>query len=172
MRWTEAACLLAISLLTGACSTAPVRIPGDSVDELAVPAGAGQGCATLGSFVDARPNAELGTLGAREFVYEDYPGWLQRQLARRLAGGGPPVRIELLRAYLETNRSTLSFTVVLRSHFPGQPARVHRGSDTRINWFNSNGELGSFIERASEQAIVQLLAQANAACAPPGRGEE
>lgn len=172
MRWTEAASLLAFALLTGACSTAPVRIPAESVDELAAPARAIPGCAALGSFVDARPNAELGTLGAREFVFEDYPGWLRRQLERRLAGDGPPVRIELLRAYLETNRSTLSFTVVLRSQVRGQPPRVHRGSDTRINWFNSNGELGSFVERASEQAIKQLVAQADAACAATAPGME
>lgn len=172
MRWTDAASLLAITLLTGACSTAPVRIPADSVDDLAKPAGAGPGCAALGSFVDARPNAELGTLGAREFVYEDYPGWLRRQLAHRLGGDGPQLRIELLRAYLETNRSTLSFTVVLRSQVPGQPARVHRGSDTRINWFNSNGELGSFIERASERAITELVAQADVNCAAPRTGAQ
>ena len=110
---------------------------------------------------------ELGTLGYREFAYQDYSGWLRRQLAARMGKDSPdaaPLQVELLRAYMETNRSTLTFTVVLRSQLGDAPPTVHRGSDTRVNWFNSDSELGNFIERASAAAIKHLMVTHQVGC--------
>jgi hypothetical protein len=169
-RWGTAGALAGV-LVLASCSSAPVRIDAEAVDEIAVTKRAPRAsCVRLGEFSDQRPVQELGTLGFREFVYPDYSGWLRRQLGTHLGETGAdkaPLRVELLRAYLETNRATLTFTVVLRSTLAGARPTVHRGSDTRTNWFGSDGELGNFIERASASAINHLLATHQATCTAP-----
>lgn len=166
--WQSVGALIG-ALALASCTSAPVRIDADAVDEIAVSRRAPRAsCISLGEYSDKRPVQELGTLGHREFTYPDYSGWLHRQLGVHLGEAGAnttPLKVELLRAYLETNRTTLTFTVVLRSRLGDAPPVVHRGSDTRISWLGSDGELGNFIERASALAIRHLLTIHRDACA-------
>jgi len=158
------ATVVALVLLLTACSTAPIRVEQKAIDDLTISERNAPQC-TLGiELVDARPESDLGTIGFREFVFDDYLGWLHRQLKTQFrtelaAPDAAVLRLELLRAYMETNRKTLSFNVVMRAARAGDPverSRLYRGASTRINWSGNQGELAAFIERASAEMIGHM----------------
>jgi hypothetical protein len=148
-----------VALLAACGTTKPLVIAADAVGD--VPEA--PSCGLTMVLLDKRPSSHLGLIGAREFVYPDYLAFLERQLAMRFAGreSAPSHQVELLRAYLETNRTTLSFNTVVRVRKPGesdQEARVYRGDTTKINWAGGDSELGAYIERSTE-ALLDTMAQ-------------
>jgi hypothetical protein len=156
---------LTISIVTAsllACSTKPIEISSGAVQDLKVKSAELSACAFRVEFADKRSNQDnLGNVGVRGFVYKDFSSWFMRQVERRLrtsdaAGSDPTLRVELLQAYLESNRSTLSFNVVLKSTLPGEDAIIVRGDTTKVNWIGNDGELGAYVERASDRALDKL----------------
>jgi len=147
----------AILALAGCVNTKPVVVAPAAIDDVRVDAT----CNLTPELVDRRPSDELGQLGFREFVFDDYLGYFERQLESRFVGTAPQPshRVELLRAYLESNRSTLSFNTVLRvrrSDESDGESRLYRGATTRISWFGNDGELAAFIERASADVLNKM----------------
>jgi hypothetical protein len=164
-RAAGAAC--AVLALAGCVNTKPVVVAPAAIDDVRVVST----CGLTPVLVDRRPSGELGQLGYREFVFEDYIGYFERQLRLRFVGAGaqPTHRVELLRAYLESNRTTLSFNTVLRVRKPDEPdgtGRLYRGATTRISWFGNDGELAAFIERATADVLDKMAAGER--CAPSG----
>jgi hypothetical protein len=154
-RCAGAACV--ILALAGCVNTKPLVVAPAAIDDLHVDAT----CELTPELVDRRPSDELGQLGFREFVFDDYLGYFERQLTSRFVGADPRPshRVELLRAYLESNRTTLSFNTVLRvrkSDEPDGESRLYRGATTRISWFGNDGELAAFIERATADVLSKM----------------
>lgn len=151
-----------LSVLLG-CSTQPMVVRPDAVSDLgAVPVAVAERCPRLGEFVDARPDQDMGKLSFRDFEFPVFPSWFETQLRNAFPEDGnlerAPMRLELLRSYLETNASTLSFTVVIRATIEPQHPQVFRGSITKVNWWGTQSEFGNYIESASDQAIARLRA--------------
>lgn len=149
--------LAAVSLATGCATTTSIAIPPDAVRDLE-PAST---CDLQVALVDRRQSTHLGYLADREFVYPDYFGYLDRQFRSRFVGetSSPTVHVQLLRAYLETNRQTLSFNTVLRAYREGESesrGNIYRGETTKVNWFGSDSELGAYIERATGEAVDKV----------------
>jgi hypothetical protein len=154
-RYAGAAC--AVLALAGCVNTKPVVVAPAAIDDVRVDAN----CGLTPELVDRRPSDELGQLGFREFVLDDFLGYFERQLESRFVGADPRPshRVELLRAYLESNRTTLSFNTVLRvrkSDEPDGESRLYRGATTRISWFGNDAELAAFIERATADVLNQM----------------
>lgn len=157
----------AILALAACANTKPVVVAPAAIDDVRVVAT----CGLTPELVDRRPSAELGQIGFREFVLDDYLGYLERQLKSRFVGtdSQPSHRVELLRAYIESNRTTLSFNTVLRvrrSDEPDTQARLYRGATTRISWFGNDGELAAYIERATTDVLDKMAAGER--CGTPG----
>lgn len=144
-------------MVAGCVTTQPIAIPPDAVSDLQnVPT-----CNLKVVLTDQRQTKHLGYLGDREFVYPDYFEYLDRQMQQRFSGADSValVHAQLLRAYLETNRSTLSFNTVLRVHRDGESplqGRIYRGENTRIAWLGTDSELGAYIERATRDAVEKI----------------
>jgi hypothetical protein len=138
-----------------ACSTKPIVMQKTALDN--VPITAIAKCNAHAVLNDARPAEELGNVGFRELQYNDYAGWLDHQIGQIFANDElqtvEPIKIDLLRSYIESNRATLSFNVVLRVS-----GKIYRGQSTRVNWFGGQSELANFIERASIQALTSMRA--------------
>jgi hypothetical protein len=147
-----------------ACSTKPIVMEKKALDN--VPTTAVAKCNARAVLIDARPAEELGNVGFRELQYGDYVGWLDRQIGQIFVARAPagdatvePIKIDLLRSYIESNRATLSFNVVLRVN-----GKIFRGQSTRVNWFGGQSELANFIERASIQALTAMRAGLEESC--------
>ena len=158
------------------CSTAPVVVPADAVDDVALPAGGGHASAWICgpvklAFLDARSTPEMGHLGGRSYTLEELPQWLEGQLRRHVPhdeASAAELDVKLERAYLETNRSTLSFTVILsarRVDLGDAQSRYYRGMDTKINWLGSDSELANYVERAAANALQNLIDLEGKRCA-------
>ncbi len=147
--------LLIALLLTGCISTKPIQIDQLAIDDVKLPK---SNCALNLKLFDNRPSAELGTIGFREFQFENYPDYLQRQLDRRFLQVENKAVFEarLLRAYIETNRTTLSFNVVVKMLEPGAPPRIYRGDTTNLNFFGNQSELAAFMERATIELVEKI----------------
>jgi hypothetical protein len=150
--------MLTCALLVAGCATTnPIAIPPDAVSDLqTAPA-----CNLKVALIDRRQTTHLGYLGDREFVYPDYFEYLDRQIKQRFAGADSAslIHVQLFRAYLETNRSTLSFNTVLRVHRQDESdseGRIYRGETTRVAWFGTDSELGTYIERATRDAVEKI----------------
>lgn len=155
--WKLLLTLAAVSLATGCATTTSIAIPTDAVRDLE-PAST---CDLQVTLVDHRQSKHLGYLADKEFVFPDYFEYLDRQLRSRFVGekSSPRIHVQLLRAYLETNRQTLSFNTVLRAYREGESnsqGKIHRGETTKVNWFGSDSELGAYIERATRDAVEKI----------------
>lgn len=151
--------------LVGCVNTKPVVVPSTAIDDVRVVST----CDLALELIDRRPTTELGQLHSREFVFDDYLGYFERQLRSRFVGDSqrPTHRVELLRAYIETNRTTFSFNTVLRVRGTNQSegeSRLYRGATTRVNWFGSDGELAAYVERATLDVLDQMAVGEN--CVP------
>lgn len=153
-----------LAAASSGCSTKAVVLNHEAVSNLrTAPASRSVQCPSLGEFVDARPDADMGRLGYRDFDFPEFKPWFEAQLRAALPSGDntdpeQTLRVELLRSYLETNRNTLSFTVVIRATLPGKAPQVLRGAVTKINWWGTQSEFGNYIESASTQVMARLRA--------------
>ncbi|NJR44205.1 hypothetical protein HC761_01825 [bacterium] len=119
------------------------------------------------AFIDRRTDVDnLGVIGNRAVVYPDFSAWFSRQLRTHLRAeestlDSPKLLVELTQAYMETNRSTLSFNIVAKvseQEINGAPIRVYRGATTKMNWFGGDGETGAYVERATKDLLAKLSA--------------
>jgi hypothetical protein len=160
-------------LLIAACSNKPVEIKQNAVQDLRVNKQRVSPCTHRIQFIDKRSNADnLGNIGYRGFVFNDFTGWFERQVRTQMRDeqaneSASPLIVELLQAYLESNRSTLSFNVVLQVSSHGSAPQIFRGDTTKMNWFGNDGELGAYIERASQSVLDKMHAAELCASAKP-----
>jgi hypothetical protein len=148
----------------GACSNKPVEIRQTAVQDLRIAKAKRSPCAFQVTFVDQRSSKEnLGNVGYRGFVFNDFAGWFERQVRTRLrseeaSDTSPMVQVELIQAYLEQNRATLSFNVVVKATNASKSVQVFRGDNTKMNWLGGDSEFGAYIERASQVVLDKLQA--------------
>jgi|GEM_PF-1534125 len=163
------AVLLILATLIGCGTNAPRKLPVQAVDDLKVTAAMHSKCAFSVEFVDRRTDPQnLGVIGKRAVIYPDFSKWFELQLRARLRTQesnpkSPKLVVELAQAYMETNRSTLSFNILasVTSSVTGElvatsPGRVYRGATTKVSWFGGDSETGAFIERAAQELLTKL----------------
>lgn len=174
------AVLLILATLIGCATNAPRNLPVEAVDDLKVTDTMRSKCPLSIEFVDRRTDPQnLGVIGKRAVIYPDFGKWFELQLRARLRTqesnpDSPKLVVELAQAYMETNRSTLSFNIlatVTGGGVKGQlestaPARVYRGATTKVSWFGNDSETGAFIERAAQELLVKLSTAEEKQCVP------
>jgi hypothetical protein len=171
--------------LLAACSTAPVTLDGNyrpakrTASRANVPAVVPTCDFHLANLEDRRPSTEtLGVLAGGVVVRsEDFPAWLRSGFAT-VPGYAPGpergigLRVELLKAYLQSISTAKTAAIVVRVGYPGGEAGerkvIYRGENTSTNWSSSEAETRAALDAALAEVLGKVRADLSAACPPAG----
>lgn len=178
--------LAGLCALLAACSTAPVTLDGNyrpakrTASRAKAPPAVPACDFHLVSLEDRRSSTEtLGSIAGRVVHAEDFPAWLRSGFAT-VPGYAPGpergigLRVELLKAYLQSISTAKTAAIVVRVAYPGAEAGerqvVYRGENTSTNWSSSDAETRAALDAALAEVLGKVRADLPAACPPAGAG--
>ncbi len=121
---------------------------------------------------DHRDRQDLGQLFRSRVDGKGFPGWFSagiESMPGQVSGPAPvTVRIELLKAYMQSVSTMMAANLVVRVHtqVAGQPVvpKLYRSADRSTNWFNAEAEVQNSFDRAMADLTAQLGTDLSALC--------
>lgn len=155
-----------LGLALTACVTQDVQLDRRHVQEPSARTLVGDLSCRLPTFdlIDARSYRGLGWINGHELLYPELNSWIGKTLhgAATTDADAASLIVEINRAYIETHPSGHSFQLVLRVRTRDRADdhwRVYRGNESGVTWWGNSGEFGTYVEKAGQMAIGDLVKQ-------------